>query len=54
MSIRDFELHVERESGDLATFCRDGPVEKIGSDSFSARVKDFTPAKELTVCFRRP
>ena len=49
--IRDFELLVERSPGELVTFCWDGPIERLGADTFRARVKDFIPSKELTVYF---
>lgn len=52
--IRDFELIVERDPGEFITFCWDGPVEKIGANTFRARVKDFIPVKELTVYFLQP
>lgn len=52
--IRDFELVVERDPGELITFCWDGPVEKTGVNTFLARKKDFIPSKELTVYFLQP
>jgi len=52
--IRDFELTVERDPGELITFCWDGPVEKTGANTFRARRADFVPTKELTVYFLQP
>lgn len=52
--IRDFELVVERDPGEFVSFCWDGPVEKIGANTFRARMKDFVPSKELTVYFLQP
>jgi len=52
--IKDFELVVERDPGEFITFCWDGPLEKVGANTFRARVKDFIPAKELTVYFLQP
>ena len=52
--IEDFELIVERDPGDLVTFCWDGPVEKIAPDRFRAKALDFRPTKELTVYFCPP
>ncbi|WP_306599789.1 DUF4424 family protein [Geothrix sp. 21YS21S-2] len=52
--ILDFELTVERNPGELITFCWDGPVEKTGANTFRARKTDFTPTKELTVYFLQP
>ncbi len=52
--IHDFELIIEREPGEFTTFCWDGPVEKIGPNTFRARINQFIPKKELTVYFIRP
>jgi hypothetical protein len=52
--ILDFELIVERDAGELVTFCWDGPVEKTGANTFRARVKGFIPGKDLTVYFVQP
>lgn len=52
--IVDFELTVERDPGELVTFCWDGPVEKAGTNTFRARMKDLVPSKELTVYFLQP
>lgn len=49
--IQDFELIVERDPGDLVTFCWDGPVERIGPDRFRARRQGFRPEKDLTVYY---
>ncbi len=49
--IEAFELIVERDPGDLITFCWDGPIEKISTDRFLAKVSQFRPTKELTVYF---
>lgn len=50
--IGDFTLIVERRPGELVNFCWDGPVEKVGPDSFRATAKDFRPTKELTLYFQ--
>lgn len=52
--ITDFELVVDRDPGELLTFCWDGPVEKTGANTFRARKTDFVPSKELTVYFLQP
>lgn len=51
MPIRDFELIVERPEGRPASFCWNGKVEKVGRTAFSAKAKDFVPAKDLIVYF---
>lgn len=50
--IGDFTLVVERKPGELVNFCWDGPVEKIGPNTFRATAKTFRPTKELTVYFQ--
>jgi hypothetical protein len=52
--IEDFELIVEKEPGDLMTFCWDGPVEKIAPNRYRARMKRFRPSEELTIYFCPP
>lgn len=52
--IGDFELTVERDPGELLTFCWDGPVSKVGPHRFRARAMDFRPTKELTLYFVKP
>ncbi len=49
--IRDFELIVERPEGRLVSLCWDGKVEKVSQTRFSAKAKDFVPAKDLAVYF---
>jgi hypothetical protein len=49
--IRDFELLIESPEGRSVSFCWDGKVEKVSRTTFSARVKDFRPARDLTVYF---
>ena len=49
--ILHFELTVERPEGEYASFCWDGEVKRTGPRTFTARVKNFVPRKELTVYF---
>jgi hypothetical protein len=51
--IDDFELVVERPSREFASFCWDGPVKRMGRDSFVAPVSGFRPNRELRVYFGR-
>lgn len=52
--IGEFELTVERDPGELVTFCWDGPVTKVGSHRFQAKTKGFRPTRELTIYFVKP
>jgi len=52
--ISDFELVVDRAPGERVSFCWDGPVEKIGADTFRARAKNFKPSKELIIYYLAP
>lgn len=52
--ISDFELVVQRDPGELITFCWDGPLEKTGANTFRAKVGDFIPSMELTIYFIQP
>lgn len=52
--IQEFELIVDRNHGELVTFCWDGTVEKIGPNRFRAAMKNFRPTRELTVYFVPP
>jgi hypothetical protein len=49
--IRDFELTVEGPKGQFASFCWDGPVEKISDTRFRAKATNFIPTKELLIYF---
>lgn len=49
--ISEFELVVERPPAAFASFCWDGKVEKVGPTTFSAKVRDFVPTRELRVYF---
>ena len=45
---------VERDPGDLITFCWPGPIRKVGPNRFVAACENFTPTSELTVYFVHP
>jgi hypothetical protein len=49
--IADFELDVDFPEGEFASFCWDGPVERLGKTRLRAARKDFVPAEELKVYF---
>lgn len=49
--IRDFELLIESPEGRSVSFCWDGKVEKVSGTTFSAKVRDFRPTRDLTVYF---
>lgn len=51
--IKDFELIVAGEKGDLVTFCWDGPVEKTSDVRYRATKADFVPDKDLKIYFLR-
>jgi len=52
--IKNFELFLEYGNGDFISLCWDGPITRSGPSTFSARSKDFIPARELTVYFFHP
>jgi hypothetical protein len=52
--IGDFELIVDRAPGERVSFCWDSPVEKVGTDSFRAKARNFRPSKELIIYFLAP
>ncbi|MBI5696264.1 MAG: DUF4424 family protein [Nitrospirae bacterium] len=49
--IKDFELIVQTDKGEIVSFCWDGKVEKTSNGTYKARLKDFVPKKELKVFF---
>ena len=49
--IGDFELVLERPEGRAVSLCWDGKVERVSKTSFSAKAKNFVPARDLTVYF---
>lgn len=49
--IDDFELVVDFPPGEFATFCWDGPIERVSPTRLRARKRDFVPAKEVAVFF---
>lgn len=49
--IYDFQLTVERDPGQLMTFCWDGLIQKVSTNKFYSKVNNFVPDKELTVYF---
>lgn len=51
--IRDFELLVEDEEHDVASFCWEGSIERSGPRQLRAARRDFVPRNELTVYFFR-
>lgn len=52
--IGDFELVVERNPGEMTTFCWDTPIQQVGPDLFQAKATQFTPKADLTVYFVKP
>lgn len=49
--IADFKLTVERDAGELVSFCWDGEVKKISPTRFEMRKKNFLPKRDLDLIF---
>ena len=49
--IADFKLTVEREAGELVSFCWDGKVQKISPTRFQMSKKNFKPKQDLNIIF---
>jgi hypothetical protein len=49
--IKDFELIVQGEKDELASFCWEGTIEKTGDAQYKAHKKDFVPDKDLKIYF---
>jgi len=49
--IKDFELIVEGETGDLPSFCWDGPIESLSENKLKAHKIDYVPSKDLKIYF---
>ena len=49
--IADFKLTIERDVGELVSFCWEGKVQKISSTRFEIRKKNFVPKQDLNIIF---
>ncbi|NCI78669.1 DUF4424 family protein [Acinetobacter kanungonis] len=49
--IADFKLTVERDAGELVSFCWDGKVQKISPTRFQMSKKNFKPKQDLNIIF---
>ncbi|MCJ8160110.1 DUF4424 family protein [Acinetobacter zhairhuonensis] len=49
--IADFKLTVERDAGELVSFCWDGKVQKISPTRFQMLKKNFLPKQDLNIIF---
>ena len=49
--IQDFKLTIERDKGELVSFCWNGKVNKISPTQFQMVEKNFVPKQDLDVIF---
>ena len=49
--ITDFKITIERDVGELVSFCWDGAVKKISPTQFQMIEKNFTPKQDLNIIF---
>lgn len=50
-SIQDFKLTIERDAGELVSFCWAGKVKKISPTRFQMSEKNFVPQQDLDIIF---
>lgn len=49
--IADFKLTIERDVGELVSFCWEGKVQKISPTRFQMQKKNFVPKQDLSIIF---
>ena len=49
--IQDFKLTIERDAGELVSFCWAGQVKKISATQFQITEKNFVPKQDLNIIF---
>jgi hypothetical protein len=49
--IQDFKLTIERDAGELVSFCWAGKVKKISATQFQMVEKNFVPKQDLDIIF---
>ena len=52
--IQNFKLTIERNQGELVSFCWNGKVKKISPTQFQMVEKDFVPKQDLDIIFVNP